>query len=47
MTEPTTSRVHYILESTLATVDKVEQTSCEFAQRAGFSGGWLKTGPAG
>ncbi|HEY0307526.1 MAG TPA: ATP-binding protein [Acidobacteriaceae bacterium] len=37
MTEPTTSRVHFTLESTLATVNKVEQTAHEFAQRAGFS----------
>jgi len=37
MTDPTTSRVHFTMESTLSTINKVEETANEFGQRAGFS----------
>ena len=36
MTDETTSRVHFSLDSTLDTVNLVERTSLEFARRAGF-----------
>ena len=36
MADHTTSRVSYTLDSSLASVNKVEQTAEEFAERAGF-----------
>ncbi len=36
MPDPTASRVSLTLDSTLASVDKLEQTAEEFATRAGF-----------
>jgi serine/threonine-protein kinase RsbW len=36
MLDPTTSRVHYSLDSTLDSINTVEQTAHDFAQRAGF-----------
>jgi serine/threonine-protein kinase RsbW len=36
MPDPTTSRVHYSLDSTLATINTVEQTAHDFAAKAGF-----------
>ena len=36
MAEPTTSRVHYSLDSTLATINTVEQTAHDYALKAGF-----------
>jgi len=36
MPDPTTSRVHYSLDSTLATINTVEQTAHDYALKAGF-----------
>ncbi len=36
MPEPTTSRVHYSLDSTLASINTVEQTAHDYALKAGF-----------
>jgi len=36
MQDPTTSRVHYSLDSTLDTVNTVEQTAHDYALKAGF-----------
>lgn len=36
MQDPTTSRVHYSLDSTLATINTVEQTAHDYALKAGF-----------
>jgi serine/threonine-protein kinase RsbW len=36
MPDPTTSRVHYSLDSTLATINTVEQTAHNYALKAGF-----------
>lgn len=36
MAEPTTSRVSFTLDSSLASVNKVEQTAEDYAERAGF-----------
>jgi len=36
MQDPTTSRVHYSLDSTIATVNTVEQTAHDYALKAGF-----------
>ena len=36
MADHTTSRISYTLESSLASVNKVEQTAEDFAERAGF-----------
>jgi serine/threonine-protein kinase RsbW len=36
MNDPTTSRVHYSLDSTLASINTVEQTAHDYAVKAGF-----------
>ncbi|HXB62630.1 MAG TPA: ATP-binding protein [Acidobacteriaceae bacterium] len=36
MADPTTSRVHYSLDSTLASINTVEQTVHDYALKAGF-----------